>query len=124
MSKVKFTLAEALDALEQNNIPIAIGTLTTKTSRVVGNTDVIGSACALGQCAINLGVHASALETAFGKVHLDGITLAGTIIRYNDTYKHNPSKVAKLVRERLTPEQLDQTFELESSFSIVVLKSS
>jgi hypothetical protein len=124
MGTRKVTLEQALEALAQNNIPFASGTLTIPGSRRAG-IDVISSACALGQCAINLGVDPGATETALRKIIIQKQgSLGSWIVSLNDTYKYSPDKVAKTVREALTPEQLETVFELPTVFSITELKGS
>lgn len=126
MSTKTFTLEEILEALGQNNIPVAVGNLLRYSNRPsIGSVSVIASACALGQCAINLGVDADKLQGALEIVHTkDGTRLSSYIIEQNDSYKSSPDAVAKKVRANLDASYMAYTFALPTRISITELKSS
>ena len=114
--------------MRQNNIPHNTGHLTSLSSRSVAGQQIYADACALGQCAINLGVTPSSLQDALHAITIKGEavhqSLDSFIVNLNDHYKYSPDKTAKDVLKLLTPEQLAQVIEVETEFSIVVLKTS
>lgn len=110
--------------MRQNNIPVATGHLT-ENGPSLNSSVVIGAACALGQCAINLGVHPSGLQEALSTIWTSkGSNLATIIIGLNDSFRKNPKQAANEAQKLLTAEQLAQEIRIPTQFSVVQLKDS
>jgi hypothetical protein len=124
---MKFTVAEAMEAMRQNNIPRLTGRLTERGYDFPTGLRVTTGACALGQCAINLGVNAEALDAAFSRIVISvGMNpdLRGFITSRNDNLGFTPAKIAEQALKYLTKEQLEQVLEVSTEFSIVRIIAS
>lgn len=108
MNKKKLTVAQVVDAIEQNGYKQAYGTMYDMPN---------GAACAMGQAGLNLGVSGYALsdelQTFTGLMLPNGETmdLAGFIVSRNDHYHAKPATIAQRIRMYF-PEILDHTLEV------------
>lgn len=131
MKKKKITVADAIEAMRQNNIPMHVGGLKHFAGKDIGPYPVIDSACALGQCGINLGATPESVQSALShiRVNVAGMSpnpvgVDSWIISQNDSYRISPDKVANQLEQMLTPEQLATEIEVQTEFTIVKLKGS
>lgn len=119
--KVKrITLAELFDAIEANGLPQTRGGYWTFTNKTYGgdNTFGIGSACAIGQAALNLGIDYSDLEYAFENFkNTKGTKLTDAIINKNDALHWNYKAIANWGRKSYA-EQLGDTVNVNEIYSV------
>lgn len=89
------TVADVADAIEENGIPQIVGHFTHSV-----DGEVIG-ACAIGQAAINLGVHPKSLQYELDKLFNKGDyrALGGQIISWNDSNRYSYKVIANKIRE-------------------------
>lgn len=109
MNKKKLTVAQVVDAIEQNGYKQSFGQLYNYGE---------GSACAIGQGALNLGVNANDLSrqlNLFSNISFRGklVDLASYIIQRNDNLHHKPQSIAKSIRINF-PQLLEHTLEVDS----------
>lgn len=100
MGNKVITVADILEAMEANNIPHQRGAwFKNKAGNSVNEAeDKIGSACILGQTAINLGVSTNDLQRAIDQA-IPGFS--ATIISWNDHQHLSYSQMVTLTKARL-----------------------
>lgn len=130
-----FTVSQLTESIRKNGIP------QTKMSWWKGHNGVsvsssgkfdglgqeteaiytVGSACAMGQAAVNLGVDYGSLDYQLGRLRLgDGLSLGGIITRLNDVDSYTYQQIADYI-EKNYADGLGNTFTLDTYHPVEIL---
>jgi hypothetical protein len=121
-NKKSVTVRDVLFAMLENGLPQARGTFWSRKKEAASNNffgDVIyegevGSACALGQAALNLGVSFGQINSGLYAISPD---LRGDIIDLNDNGKKSIQEIFDVMKARYS-DKFDLSFEVFSDIAV------
>lgn len=112
----KVSVRQVIEAIRQNGLPQARGKFWADTDGnpihyiPTGEKVEIGSACALGQAALNLGIRWEELNTELSSVAPD---LRSDIINQNDSFGYSLESIYQSAISRYDDSILDRTIEVQ-----------
>lgn len=118
----KFTLGDILDAVIANGLPKERGTYWNRGIdwKYEDEEFTIGSACAIGQAALNLGVPYGVLDTVLGKISYrqGSQSLGHSIIRTNDGSNKSVPEIGEHYK-RVYKNKLNLEYTLPVEYEII-----